>query len=88
MSDDSAWPLVMWAFMVGFLVRRMMFGPQKKFALASMTLIWLGEAMLIVSEALPFLVRPGYLIEASGMGLLFTMLAVDWRWRVTRRKGT
>lgn len=78
--------LVIWAGIIAMLVRRTMFGPQKLFARVALALIWLGETLVVLANVMPPLRRIGGVVEGLGFLVMFTMLFVQWRWEMRRRR--
>jgi len=85
MDSSEALSLVAWAMVVGLLVRRTMFGPQKGYARLALALIWLGEVMVVLSAVAPGLRSVGGVVARAGFVVMFTMLVVQFRWELRRR---
>jgi hypothetical protein len=75
-----------WAFILGLLWRRAMFGPQKQFARLSFGMLLGGEVCMVIGTLAPEWEDIGIFVEAIGFVCTFIMFASSIIWNHDRRQ--
>ena len=79
---------IVWAAILSVLLHRTIYGPQKRFALVALVLLWAGEVLMVVAAAYPPLETFGFLIEGLGFITTGTMFAVHLHWKSQQAEQT
>ena len=82
----SAIRFILWAGLLGVLLRRWSYGPQKKFALTSFSLLWVGEAFFNLASLSPIFEGVGYFFEMLGFTTASTMFFYYYKWKFDQIK--
>ena len=82
MSGFSLWSFTLWCVVLTCLIRRSIHGPQRRFAICSMGLIWTGEALTALAPTLPQTELPGFIVELVGLLVAIAMVTVEHLWKI------